>query len=374
MFRSWYATCPRGAEPALEIELRGIGAKGVRPGQGGVRFTGDRAVALRGCLELRTALRVLEPLGEFPATTADELYAGICKLDWADIVTEGLTLAVSATGRAEGLTNTHFVEQRIKDAVVDTLREKKGFRPTVDPRAPDVLIVAHLYDGECSVSLDLSGELLSNRGYRVRTVEAPLREALAAAMVIYSGWDGTTPLRDPVCGSGTLAIEAALFASRRAPNAERRLACERWPRTAAEDSRTLAALREELAARVVEPPPIFASDRDADAVEATRANARAAKVSLQISQADAREVPPLDPPGQLLLNVPYGDRLEAGGRKQLKTFYHQLGAAFRELRGHHAAVLSGSEDFESACGIRPRGPRRVMWNGPLRCTLYTYEL
>jgi putative N6-adenine-specific DNA methylase len=253
------------------------------------------------------------------------------------------------------------------------LREKKGFRPDVDPRSPDVLIVAHLSGGQCSVSLDLAGELLSNRGYRVRTVEAPLREALAAAVVLDSGWDGATPLHDPVCGSGTLAIEAALFAARRAPNAERRLACERWPRTAAEDARTLAALREELAARVVKPPPIFASDRDADAVEATRANARAAGVSLQISQADAREIAPLDPPGQLLLNVPYGDRLEAGGRKQLKTFYHQLGAALRRLEGHRASILSGSEDFESAFGVRPRGPRRTLWNGPLRCTLYNYE-
>jgi putative N6-adenine-specific DNA methylase len=128
-----------------------------------------------------------------------------------------------------------------------------------------------------------------------------------------------------------------------------------------------------MAARVVTPPPIFASDRDADAVEATRVNARAARVPLQIEQADAREIGPLDPPGQLLLNVPYGERLEAGGRKQLKTFYHQLGAALRRLQGHRAAILSGSEDFESAFGVRPRGPRRVLWNGPLRATLHSYQ-
>ena len=121
MFRSWYATCPRGAEDALELELKSLGAKGVRPGQGGVRFTGERSVALRACLELRTALRVLEPVGEFPATTGDELYAGALTLDWADIVAKGQTLAVAASGRAEGLTNTHFVEQRLKDAVVDFL-------------------------------------------------------------------------------------------------------------------------------------------------------------------------------------------------------------------------------------------------------------
>jgi putative N6-adenine-specific DNA methylase len=372
MFRSWYATCPRGAEPALEEELRGIGAKGIRSGPGGARFTGEREVALRACLELRTALRVLEPVGEFPAVNADELYGGARKLPWTELISKGQTFAISASGRAEGLTHTHFVEQRIKDAVVDTLRETAGFRPDVNPRAPDVLIVAHLAKGECSISLDLAGELLSNRGYRVRTVEAPLRESLAAAVVLLSGWDGKTPLHDPVCGSGTLAIEAALFASRRAPNLRRKLACESWPRTAAQDSRILAALRAELEKRVVKPPPLLASDRDAEAVEATQANVRAAGVDVRVFQADAREIAPLEPPGQLLLNLPYGERLEAGGRKQLKTFYHQLGASLRRLRGHRATILSGSEDFESAFGVRPK-TRHVVWNGPLKCGLYRYE-
>lgn len=374
MFRSWYATCPRGVEAALESELKALGAKGVRTGQGGVRFTGEREVALRACLDLRTALRVLEPIADFPATTGDELYEGARRLPWADLVAPGQTIAVAASGRAEGLTNTHFVEQRLKDAVVDTVRETRGERPSVDPAHPDVLVVVHLYGGEASVSLDLAGNLLSNRGYRVRTVEAPLREAVAAAVVLCSGWDGLVPLRDPVCGSGTLAIEAALFAMRRAPNVSRTLACESWPRTSAEDAPMLARLRAELRAREVPlVAKLFASDRDADAVEAARANARAAKVPLLVSQEDAREIAPLDPPGQLLLNVPYGERLDAGGRKPLKTFYHQLGASMRRLERHRAAVLSGSEDFESAFGVRPRGPKRTLWNGPLRCTLFNYE-
>src|SRR2546428_176138 len=136
-----------------------------------------------------------------------------------------MELTVAATGRAAGLTHTHFVEQKLKDAVVDALRDKAGFRPDVGPKAPGVLIVAHLASGACSVSLDLAGDLLSNRGYRVRTVEAPLREALAAAVVLYSGWNGATPLRDPLCGSGTLAIQAAFLSARRAPHAHRCPAC-----------------------------------------------------------------------------------------------------------------------------------------------------
>jgi putative N6-adenine-specific DNA methylase len=378
VFRSWYATCPRGAETVLARELEALGAKGIRPGQGGVRFTGERETALRACLDLRTALRVLEPIAEFPATNAEELYAGAEKVPWNELVAPGQTIAVSATGRAPGLTHTHFVELKIKDAVVDALRARTGTRPDVDPRAPDVLIVAHLHAGTCSLSLDLAGDLLSNRGYRVRTVEAPLREALAAAVVLLSGWESRLPVHDPVCGSGTLAIEAALFAAARAPNERRPLACERWPRTAAEDALTLRRLRAELRDRAVRRaaeglPPVLASDRDAEAVAATQANARAAQVEVQTFTADARELKPLSPPGQFLLNVPYGERLSAGGRKQLKTFYHQLGAAMRPLAGHRAAILSASEDFESAFGIRPRARHRL-WNGPLRSTLHLYEL
>jgi len=376
MFRSWYATCPRGAEPALEAELAALGAKGIRPGRGGVRFTGPRETALRACLELRCALRLLEPVGEFPCETQDELYAGALALPWGELVGKGQTFAISASGQATGLTHTHFVELRTKDAVVDSLRTSTGTRPDVNTSDPDVLVIVHLGNGKCSISLDLTGDLLSNRGYRVRTVDAPLREALAAAVIHFSGWDKARPLHDPVCGSGTLAIEAALLASARAPGLGRKFACERWPRTQAEDSRLLLALRAELTERaraVREVPPIFASDRDAAAVAATRENARAAGVAglIQVAEADARQIQPMEPAGQLLLNVPYGERLEAGGRKQLKSFYHSLGQAIVKLRGHRAALLSSSEDFESSFGLRPRS-RREIWNGPLRCELFEY--
>jgi 23S rRNA (guanine2445-N2)-methyltransferase / 23S rRNA (guanine2069-N7)-methyltransferase len=370
VFRSWYATCPRGAEPALESELAALGAKGIRPGRGGVRFTGERDVALRGCLALRTALRVLEPVGEFALDGPDALYEGVAAMSWEELIAKGQTIAVAATGRAPGLDHTRFVEQRVKDAIVDRLRERRGERPDVDLRAPDVLVVVHLGGGSCSVSLDLAGDLLSNRGYRVRTVEAPLRESLAAAVLLLCGWDRSTPLHDPLCGSGTIPIEAALLGSNRAPNLRRQLACEKWPRSS--DAATLREIRVELAAREVAPPPILASDRDADAVAAARVNAEAARVRVRVFERDAREIEPLEPSGQLVLNVPYGERLSAASRKQLKSFYHSLGAALRRLEGHRIAVLSASEDFESAFGMRPRA-RRTLWNGPLRCTLYSYE-
>ena len=338
-----------------------------------MRFTGEREVALRGCLALRTALRVLEPVGDFPAESSAELYAGVRGLPWEELIARGQTIAVSASGRAPGLSHTRFVEQRTKDAIVDRFREVRGDRPDVEVRSPDVLVVVHLGEGRCSVSLDLAGELLSNRGYRVQTVEAPLREALAAAIVLLSGWDGTVPFHDPLCGSGTVAVEAALVALRRAPNLGRRLSCERWPRTK-EDRPLIARLREELSALEVrgELPPILASDRDPGAVAAASANARAAGVPVRVLESDARTIAPLTPPGHVVANVPYGERLAAGSRKQLKSFYHSLGEALGALRGHRLALLSASEDFESAFGLRPRS-RVTLWNGPLRCSLYRYE-
>ena len=378
-FQSWYATCPRGAEKSLEEELASLGAKGLRPSPGLVRFTGPRALALRACLELRCALRVLEPVGDWPCESAEALYAGALPLPWAELVAPGQTIAVSASGKAPGLDHTHFVALKLKDAICDNLRDARGSRPDVDTERPDVQVVAHLGRGRCSLSLDLAGALLSDRGYRVQKVEAPVREALAAAVVRLSGWDAQIPLHDPVCGSGTLVIEAALVALGRAPGLRRVLACERWPRTAAIDAASLTLLREELEQRArtreaAGVPPLFASDRDAGAVAATRANVAAAGVErfVQVAHADARQLAPLSPAGQLLLNVPYGERLDAGGRKQLKSFYHSLGEALRKLTGHRASVLTASEEFESAFGVRPVGRPVELWNGPLRCGLYSY--
>jgi putative N6-adenine-specific DNA methylase len=379
-FRSWYATCPRGAEEALAGELAALGAKGIRPGSGGVRFTGPRETALRGCLELRTALRVLEPVGEVDARDAAALYEGARALPWAQLIDPRQTFAVTATGTTPELQHTHFTALKLKDAIVDAVRDAAGTRPDVDPRSPDVLVVAHLAKGKCSISLDLAGDLLSNRGYRVKTVEAPLREALAATVVLLSGWDRRSALLDPLSGSGTLAIEAALLAADRAPNLDRKLASESWPRTSASDKLELQRIRAELRERAERQrregiAPIFASDRDADAIEATKVNARAAGVAdlIRVEQRDARELKPLGPAGQLVANPPYGERLEAGGRKQLKSFFHAFGAAVKQLPGHRAAILAGSEDFESAFGLRPR-KRVELWNGPLKSLLYMYEV
>jgi len=380
-FQSWYATAPRGAESALAGELAALGCKGIRERPGMVRFTGTRETALRVCLDSRCVLRVLEPLGEFSCSNAEELYAGARALPCNDVLSPDQTFAISATGRAPTLENTQFIALKVKDALCDALRDARGSRPDVDTENPGVRIAVHVGDGRCSVSLDLAGALLSDRGYRVRTVEAPLREALAAAVIRLSGWDLERPLADPLCGSGTLAIEAAGMALQLAPNELRPLSCELWPRTMSHDGPALARLRTELserarARRESPPPQIRASDRDRGAVAAAQANVRAAGLEgiVRVGEQDARLQRPLEPPGFILCNVPYGERLEVGGKKQLKSFYHALGDAFRALPGHEIAILSASEEFESAFGLRPRGRPLELWNGPLRCQLYRYSI
>jgi len=378
-FQSWYATAPRGAESVLAAELAELGCKGIRERAGLVRFTGTRETALRVCLDSRCALRVLEPVGEFACQTQEELYAGALLVPWHELIADGQTFAISANGRTPALENTQFVALKVKDALCDQIREKRGSRPDVDTENPGVRIAVFLGDGRCSLSLDLAGTLLSDRGYRVRTVEAPLREALAAAVVRLSGWDRTKPFVDPLCGSGTLAIEAAGMALQIAPNLSRTLSCEAWPRTLSHDVPALAKLRAELgdraSVRLESPLPIFkASDRDRGAVAATQANVRAAGLEgiVRVGEQDARQLQSLGETGFILCNVPYGERLEVGGKKQLKSFYHSLGAAFRALPGHEIAVLTSSEEFESAFGLRPRGRPIELWNGPLRCQLYKY--
>jgi putative N6-adenine-specific DNA methylase len=371
---SFFATVAAGSEDLLAQELRALGVKGLRAGKGGVRFTGEWDMALRTCLWLRTAMRVLLPIGTVPAHTADELYQGVRSLPWLDHLDVRHTFSVEASGTSEALRHTHFTALRIKDAIVDTIREKRGARPDVDAQKPDVRIIAHLAREHCDLSLDVSGEPLFKRGYRLEPTKASLKETLAAAVLLASGYDGERPLVDPMCGSGTIALEAALIAHHRAPGLERGFGIERWPLFDDRLRTTLKELREEARAQIRKiAPPILARDRDPDAVAATRTNISRLALPVQVAEADARELTPLDPPGFVVCNPPYGERLEMGGKKNLKTFFWQLGQSWRELHGHHLSVLSGGPEFESAFGLRPAGVR-AMYNGPIACRLLQYDV
>jgi 23S rRNA (guanine2445-N2)-methyltransferase / 23S rRNA (guanine2069-N7)-methyltransferase len=369
----FFATASAGTEDLLADELRELGLAGVRSSGGGVCFSGGLPDGMRACLWSRIAMRVLWPLADFPIQDAETLYAGARAVRWEEHLDPGRTFAVEAVGRTDALAHTHFTALKVKDAVVDVFRERCGARPSVDVEHPDVRIVAHLARGRASLSLDLAGEPLFKRGWRLAQTDATLKETLAAALLRACGYTGDRPLVDPMCGSGTLAIEAALIAQHHAPGVHRPLGVERWASFDAGLRAELARLRDEARRGVRRgAPPVFASDRDPDAVRAAQVNVKRAGLPIQVRQADARQLAPLDPAGFVVANPPWGRRMEAGGRRQLKTFFWQLGQAWRSLHGHRVAVLAGGPEFESAFGLRPRS-RRPLWNGPVRCVLLQYE-
>jgi len=371
---AFFATASADTEDLLADELRALGLRGVRTGRGGVHFAGAIGEAMKACLWSRIAMRVLLPVAEFPATDADALYAGAHDVRWEEHLDQTRTFAVEAVGRTEALGHTHFTALKVKDAVVDALRERRGARPDVNVDDPDVRIVAHLAHGRASLSIDLAGAPLFKRGWRLAQTEATLKETLAAAILRACGYDGTRPLIDPMCGSGTFAIEAALIAQNHAPGVHRQLGIERWSSFDATLRADLRRMRDEARRGVRRgAPAVIACDRDPDAVRATQVNVKRSGLPIQVRQADARELSPLDPPGFVVANPPWGKRLDGGGRRQLKTFFWQLGQAWRGLHGHRLAVLAGGPEFESAFGVRPTS-RRPLWNGPVRCLLLTYDL
>lgn len=371
-----FATAARGTEDLLVEELTELGAARVRADRGGVRFLANMNEALRIALWSRIAMRLLWPLAEADAVGAEGLYDAAHDVPWEEHLDPHATFAVEATLRDSEHTHSGFVALKIKDALVDRLREKRGGRPDVDTRRPDVRVVAHLAGTRLSLSLDVAGAPLNQRGYRVRPTVAPLKETLAAAILRAVRYSGEEPLVDPMCGSGTFLIEAGLLAVRRAPNVHRNFGIEHWPSIGREAKSTLDRLRAEARANERRAPfPIHGFDRSAEALEAARANVKAARLEREvtIAEADATRPLPLEglDHGLLVTNPPYGDRLTAGGQKGMKTFYFHLGERLGALSGFRMAILSGNPAFEAAFHHRPLR-RRPLWNGPIECTLLEY--
>ncbi|MFL5322020.1 MAG: class I SAM-dependent RNA methyltransferase [Myxococcaceae bacterium] len=371
-----YATTARGTEDLLAEELAELGAAKIRQDRGGVRFHANLDEALRIAIWTRIAMRILYPLGEFEAQGAEGLYDAAYEVPWEEHLTTLSSFKVDATIRDSEHTHSGFVGLKIKDAIADRLVDKLGARPNVDTRDPNVTVVAHLAKEKLSLSLDLCGEPLHKRGYRVKTTVAPLKETLAAAVLRAAKYTGEEPLLDPMCGSGTIVIEAAMIAINRAPGAFREFAIERWPKLGEEATHKLNALREQARAQERAPKVvIYGFDKDPEALEAARANVNAARISsvVKLQEGDATaELPvPLEPRGIVVTNPPYGDRLKAGGQKGMKTFYFKLGDSLDQLQGWRFAILSGNEAFESAFHHRPTGVRDL-WNGPIECQLLSY--
>ncbi|HYD47817.1 MAG TPA: THUMP domain-containing protein, partial [Terriglobales bacterium] len=327
----------------------------------------------------RIGMRVLMPIGQYQAEGAEGLYDAARQVPWEEHLTADSTFAVEANLRDSEHSHSGFVALKIKDAIADRLREQLGRRPDVDTRDPAVRVVAHLAKSTLSLSIDLCGDPLFQRGYRAATTQAPLKPTLAAALLHVVGYDGEQPLLDPMCGSGTIVIEAAMIATRRPPGLARSFAVERSPYAGATAAPLMAELKRAARADMrPAPAPIIGSDKSPNVLELARRNVAAARLSeaVELRVADATRLSELadTAPGCIVTNPPYGERsAAASGQKSLKTFYHQLGDSLGQMRGWRVLVLSGNPGFESAFHRRP-AYRRELWNGPIRCELLGYSL
>lgn len=370
----FFATAAKGVEEVLADEIRRLGVSEVVLEKGGVRFKGDMATCYRANLWLRTAHRILMPIAEFPCETPQHLYDGVRSVCWQDYLNPDITLAVTCNLRDSKITHSGFAALKTKDAIVDAIRDSFGRRPDVDTRAPGLLVNVHLVRNYCTISLDTSGISLDKRGYRLDRNEAPLRETLAAAMIELCGWDGSTPLVDPMCGSGTIPVEAALKACRRAPGLTRQsFGFQRWPSF---DSLTWSNVLQEAQeqARHSLPVPILGYDLSGRSLELARQNVQRAGVGglVTFCQAGIGEWSPPASPGILLCNPPYGVRL--GEEEALQSLYKKLGDTLkRSFTGYAAYVLTGNPRLASCIGLKP-SRRIVLFNGAIECRLLRYEL
>jgi 23S rRNA (guanine2445-N2)-methyltransferase / 23S rRNA (guanine2069-N7)-methyltransferase len=380
-----YVTTPVGAADLAAHELEAFGAADLKAERGGVECRATLEQAYRVCLWSRVANRVLLHLAEFDAPNPDRLYEGARAVDWSEQLDIDGTLAVECTISQSAITHTQFAALRIKDAVVDQFRERTGRRPSVDVTAPSLRINVHLHRDVAALSVDLSGDSLHRRGYRGPQGAAPLKENLAAAILLRAGWpallaergDAALGFVDPMCGSGTLPIEAGLIAGDVAPGLLRDyFGFLGWRRHDAPLwQRLLAEARERRGAARLDGVVIAGYDRDEAAVRGARANvARAGLENLvRIARAEVAALPPAPAArGLIAANPPYGERL--GDVQTLAPVYAQLGAAIREHhRGWVAAVLTGNPPLGRDLGIRAKRTHRL-YNGPIECRLLRFDV
>jgi 23S rRNA (guanine2445-N2)-methyltransferase / 23S rRNA (guanine2069-N7)-methyltransferase len=378
--RYWIATAPVGAAAVLAEELAQFGASDVRERSHDVKFQGTLEVGYRACLWSRTATRVLLSVGSIDASSSPNLFAAVKRLDWRDHLAPGATLACDCSGGNESIRHTIYGSQLLKDAVCDSLRETTGERPNVKPERPDVLLHLHVEGPAALVSVDFSGESLHRRGYRAEGGRAPLKENVAAAVLLRAGWPAVNQsggvLVDPMCGSGTLLTEAALIAADAAPALDREyFGFQGW---AGHDRALWNRLLEEARERRARKAPrrcIVGSDIDSDAIRMTIDNAARAGVSdwLHVEKRGIAEVTrPQSESGLVVTNPPYGERI--GAESGLPELYSALGLLLRqEFTGWQAAVLTGNPPLARNLGIYAKRTHRF-YNGTIECRLLRFEL
>jgi putative N6-adenine-specific DNA methylase len=369
----FFAPCPRGLEAPLAAELGALGGSEITTTDGGAAFAGPIQLAYSANLESRLASRILWRVGHGAYRDENDVYELAKAIDWPRWFRVDRTLRVDVAASHSPLTSLEFATLRIKDAVCDRHRAVGGVRPSISKDRPDVRVHAYLTATEASFYLDTSGEPLFKRGYRRETAEAPLRENLAAGLLRLSGWQPGTPLLDPMCGSGTIAIEAAMIALDLAPGLKRTFGFQKlaWYDGPAWQRIKQAAQRR---ARPPAPSAIWASDNDATAIHQCSENIAAAGLAgtIVVERADALTRPPPAPAGVIVTNPPYGVRLADSGA--LAAFYPQLGDALkRRYAGWTAYLMSGDTRLPKLIGLKA-SRRTPLFNGALECRLYEYRL
>lgn len=378
----FFATAPKGLEYLIVDELKALGADSAHEALAGVYFEGDLALAYRVCLWSRLANRILMQLAEFHAASPEALYEEVQRIDWLSHIAAEGRLAVDFSTSQSAISHDKFGAQKVKDAIVDQIRERTGLRPSVDTDKPDLRINVHLRRDKASLSIDLSGTSLHQRGYRAEQGAAPLKENLAAALLIRAGWPTLAaqgaPLMDPMCGSGTLLIEAALMAADIAPGLLREYfgflgwqghdaALWQSLKAEAEARRALGLTREDV--------QIYGSDRNPRVIEVAEDNAHhagvGALISFQVGDVEALEWEERPAQGLILTNPPYGERL--GERLAVERLYESLGETLRRFGGWQAGVFTGDAELGQKLNLRAK-KRYALYNGALPCVLLTFDL
>ncbi|MCR5850463.1 MAG: methyltransferase [Bacteroidaceae bacterium] len=361
----------QGLETVLATELIDLGANNIQIGRRMVSFTGDKELLYRANFQLRTAIKILKPIKHFRATSADEVYSAVQEIDWTQYLTNETTFAVDSVVFSTEFRHSKFVAYKVKDAIVDQMREKTGERPNIRVTNPDLQLHIHIAEYDCTLSLDSSGESLHRRGYRQESVEAPLNEVLAAGIIMLTGWKGQCDLIDPMCGSGTIPIEAALIARGIAPGVYRKeYAFEKW-----------SDFDQELFDRIYEDDSnehpfehhIYGYDINHNAVTIATTNVKAAGLSKEISiaQQDFADFTQPAEKSVIITNPPYGERISA---PDLLGLYKMIGNKLKhEFTGNEAWVLSYREECFDQIGLKP-SLRTPLFNGSLECELRKYQM
>jgi putative N6-adenine-specific DNA methylase len=374
MTERYFASCPRGLESALASELTQIGATDVAPTEGGVAFGGDLVLAQKTNLESRIASRILWRVGGTSYRNEKDVYALVHAIEWHRLFKPERTLRVDVAATRSPLTSLEFVTLRTKDAICDRFRAERGVRPSIDKRTPDIRVYLYLNERDAIVYLDTSGEPLFKRGYRRDSDEAPLRENLAAGLLALGRWKPGTTLLDPMCGSGTIVVEAAMIAADRAPGLKRTFG---FQKLAWYDGPAWQRLRQKAVDRFRASPEaatIFGSDIDVAAIAKCASNLDAAQVKnfVHLERADVLTRTAPAPFGILLTNPPYGVRLS--DQQTLAALYPRLGDTLkRRFTGWTAYLFSGDMRLAKLLGLKVV-KRTPLFNGALECRLFEIPL